>query len=99
MSMPKDFIHAASGLVVRIDADVSGGYFALVPALPGCGSQGESIQEALENVNDALTTVLEVIRQDQPERYAELHGSGTSRAEEHSQPSSTRAQVEIVGEL
>ena len=99
MSLPKDFIHAASGLLVRIDADAGGGYFALVPALPGCGSQGDTIQETLENVNDAVTAVLELIRRDQPERYSEILGSRTSRPAEGSESSSGGAGVEIIADL
>jgi predicted RNase H-like HicB family nuclease len=96
--MPKDFIHAATGLIVRVDEDAGGGYFALVPALPGCGSQGETVSETLENVSDALVAVLDVIRQDQPERYANLTGSGTTHDEETSEPSLTGPAVEIVAE-
>jgi len=99
MSFPKDFIHAASGLIVRVDRDEGGGFFALVPALPGCGSQGETIQETLENVNDALVAVLGVMQQDQPERYEELLGSTTSRTGGGGERNSTRGEVEIIGQL
>lgn len=33
-----------------------------VPALPGCYSQGESLEETLENVREAISLYLEVIR-------------------------------------
>ena len=33
-----------------------------VPALPGCYSQGESLEEALGNVGEAITLYLEVLR-------------------------------------
>jgi predicted RNase H-like HicB family nuclease len=31
-----------------------GGYWATVPELPGCGTQGETIEEVEENVKDAI---------------------------------------------
>jgi predicted RNase H-like HicB family nuclease len=33
------------------------------PALPGCHSQGETIEEALENIKDAIRGCMEVINQ------------------------------------
>lgn len=37
-----------------------GGYWAEVPALPGCASQGESLEELQENVRDAIEAWLSV---------------------------------------
>ena len=36
-----------------------GGYVAFVPALPGCHSQGETLEEAEINVKEAITLYLE----------------------------------------
>ena len=36
------------------------GYDVQVPALPGCHSQGDTEQEALENIKDAILTYLEM---------------------------------------
>ena len=36
------------------------GYDIHVPALPGCASQGDTEQEALENIKDAIKTYLEM---------------------------------------
>lgn len=36
-----------------------GGYVALVPSLPGCHTQGESLEEAERNVKEAITLYLE----------------------------------------
>ena len=38
-----------------------GGYWVEVPALPGCYSQGEPVDDALENVKDAIALYLEVL--------------------------------------
>lgn len=36
-----------------------GGYFVQCPALPGCYSQGETVEEALANVREAIELCLE----------------------------------------
>ena len=36
------------------------GYAVWCPALPGCASQGETEEEALENIKDAIKLCLEV---------------------------------------
>lgn len=36
-----------------------GGYFVDCPSLPGCHSQGETVEEALENIREAIQLVLE----------------------------------------
>jgi predicted RNase H-like HicB family nuclease len=37
-----------------------GGYWAEVPALPGCASQGETMEELLKNVREAIEGCLSV---------------------------------------
>ena len=39
-----------------------GGVWVEVPALPGCYSQAESVEEALNDVKEAITLYLEVLR-------------------------------------
>ncbi len=36
-----------------------GGYSVWVPTLPGCASQGESLDEALKNIREAIELYLE----------------------------------------
>ena len=48
---------------VVIHEEPEGGYWAEVPALPGCYSQGESMPELMDNVREAITGVLEVLRE------------------------------------
>jgi predicted RNase H-like HicB family nuclease len=36
-----------------------GGYSVSVPALPGCYTQGETVEEALNNARDAISLYLE----------------------------------------
>ena len=42
-----------------------GGYWSEVPALPGCYSQGETIDETLRNTKEAIEAYLHVLKEDQ----------------------------------
>ena len=44
--------------IVVHDAE-EGGYWAEVPALPGCASQGETMDELLANVREAIVAWLD----------------------------------------
>jgi predicted RNase H-like HicB family nuclease len=46
---------------VIIEPDETGGYVVSCPSLPGCHSQGETIDEALANIREAIELYLEVI--------------------------------------
>ena len=51
------------------------GYSVWVPGLPGCWSQGNSEDEALENVKDAIRAYLETVDEltdDRETRYVEI---------------------------
>ena len=48
--------------IVIIHPDESGGYWTEVPALTGCGSQGETVEEATEMTKDAIEGTLETLR-------------------------------------
>lgn len=41
-----------------------GGYWAEVPALPGCVSQGETREELQANIQEAIAGYLEVMKED-----------------------------------
>ncbi len=41
-----------------------GGYWAKVPSLPGCYSQGESIDETLKNITEAIESHIAALRED-----------------------------------
>ena len=45
--------------VVVHDAE-EGGFWAEVPALPGCSTQGETLEELTENLKDAIALWLDV---------------------------------------
>ena len=40
-----------------------GGYAVWCPGLPGCWSQGETEEEALENIGDAIEAYLETVQE------------------------------------
>ena len=43
-------------VIEPLSAEDGGGFIATVPDLPGCMSDGETPQEALANVDDAIRT-------------------------------------------
>ena len=45
---------------ITIEQDEDGVYIAECPAIPGCVSQGETKNEALTNIKDAIKLCLEV---------------------------------------
>ncbi len=49
---------------VLIHPAEEGGYWPEVPALPGCLSQGETIEEALANTKEAIESHIVVLRED-----------------------------------
>ncbi len=44
---------------VTYEAAPEGGYVAFVASLPGCHSQGETLEEAEKNIKEAITLYLE----------------------------------------
>ena len=44
-----------------------GGFWSEVPTLPGCYSQGETIDEALHNAKEAIESYLIALKEDQVE--------------------------------
>ncbi|MEW6684199.1 MAG: type II toxin-antitoxin system HicB family antitoxin [Nitrospirota bacterium] len=59
-------------LHVKIERDEAGYYVAEVPALPGCLSQGNTREEAIANVKEAIEGWLEVMEAKQPTDPAAL---------------------------
>lgn len=62
---------------VVVHPEPDGGFWGEVPALPGCYSQGETVEQLLVNLREAALGYLEVMREEgrqpQPEiQLAEL---------------------------
>lgn len=53
-----------SKFAVVIHTEPAGGYWGEVPALPGCYSQGETVDDLLANLREAITGVLEVMKEE-----------------------------------
>jgi len=47
---------------VILQKEKDGGYVAIVPVLPGCVSQGDTREEALKNIEEAVEVYLEDVR-------------------------------------
>ncbi|MEI6102739.1 MAG: type II toxin-antitoxin system HicB family antitoxin [Methanothrix sp.] len=60
-------------LRVVLVQDVDGGYIVSCPALSGCHSQGDSMEEALENIKEAIVGCLESLAE---ERTRQLGAPG-----------------------
>jgi predicted RNase H-like HicB family nuclease len=54
--------------VVLEDAE-EGGYIASFPALPGCHSQGDTVEEALNNIKEAIVGCLESISEERAKAF------------------------------
>lgn len=49
---------------VILDPNELGGYTATVPALPGCISEGDTKEEALANIQEAIELYIESLQAD-----------------------------------
>ena len=56
-------IHDYRVLIGRLSEKDGGGFAAIVPELPGCMSDGETPQEALESVYDAIACWMEAAQE------------------------------------
>ena len=51
-------------LKVVVEASEDGGYTAYIPSLPGCISEGDTREEALANIKEAIELYLEPTEDD-----------------------------------
>jgi predicted RNase H-like HicB family nuclease len=49
---------------VALEKSEDGGYTVYVPSLPGCISEGDTIEKAIENISEAIELYLEPIEDD-----------------------------------
>ena len=59
--MPKKIHKLVYSVPVVYEAVKEGGYVVFAPTLPGCHSQGESLEEAEKNISEAIELYLEVL--------------------------------------
>jgi len=48
---------------VVLHPDPEGGFTVTVPSLPGCISEGDTVEEALKNIKEAIELFLESMRE------------------------------------
>ena len=49
---------------ILFDRSTEGGYIASVPLLPGCMTQGETFEQARDNIKDAIQSYISVLKED-----------------------------------
>jgi len=49
---------------IVLEASDEGGYTVYVPSLPGCISEGETLEEARKNIREAIELYLEPVEDD-----------------------------------
>ena len=49
---------------VVLEPSEEGGYTVYIPSLPGCISEGETVEEAMANIKDAVELYLEAVEDD-----------------------------------
>jgi antitoxin HicB len=49
---------------VILTAEEDGGYSVSVPSLPGCYSQGDTLDEALANIKEAIEGYIQLLEED-----------------------------------
>lgn len=51
-------------LPIEIESQEGGGYLAICPLLQGCHAEGQTIAEAMENVQDVAFNLIELMQED-----------------------------------
>ncbi|PUA33910.1 MAG: hypothetical protein B7O98_00365 [Zestosphaera tikiterensis] len=64
---------------VVILEDESGGYIAVVPELPGCHTQGDSLDEVIKNVREAIELYLESLSEEEKKELLSRRVVGLQR--------------------
>ncbi len=92
---------------VILEPEADGGYSVICPAMPGCVSQGDSLEEALTNIREAILGCLGVRQEENlpppaetPEIIArEVQACLEDRAEEGLPRTIETREVEIEAEV
>ena len=57
---------------VHIEPASEGGFWARVPSLPGCFSQGETVEKTITNIKEAIELYLENVEESEIPEESEL---------------------------
>ena len=60
-------------LKIVLEPSEEGGYTAFVPSLPGCISEGDTTDEAMANVREAIELYLEPVDDDFAGKEGQVH--------------------------
>jgi predicted RNase H-like HicB family nuclease len=58
-------------IILEEDEEI-GGFIASCPGLPGCFSQGNAAEEAIENIKEAIQACLESLAEDELHNHFEI---------------------------
>ncbi len=58
---------------IELIEEPDGGFIANVPALPGCHTQGDSFNDVIENIKDAIQLYLDVLYDESTSKPSEVH--------------------------
>ena len=61
--MEREKTEGVKHYAVVIHKDPEGGHWGEVPALPGCYSQGETVDDPERDIREAITGVVEVLKE------------------------------------
>ena len=74
--MKKKTLHRVYQYTAIFEPDEkAGGFTVTIPALPGCVSEGDTFEEATENIKEAAGLYIEVMEQKKTEIPLETRGS------------------------
>lgn len=54
----------AHRFTVILEKEDEGGYHVFCPTLPGCHTQGETIEQGIQNIREAIELYVESLRED-----------------------------------
>lgn len=63
--------------------DETGGYVAIVPALPGCHTQGDTLTEVMENAKEAIDLYWETLSEEEKKDLLKEKAVGIQKAKTH----------------
>ena len=49
---------------IILEKELKGGFSDIVPSLPGCTTQGETIEECMANAKEAIKLYIETLKED-----------------------------------
>jgi predicted RNase H-like HicB family nuclease len=62
-------------LKVLVHTDADGGYWAEVPAIPGCMTQGETMAELKANLREAVSACMEILQERAQKAFVPVSGT------------------------